>query len=253
MKDSKQRFSDRVENYIRYRPDYPPEIVLDLEDKDYLQKEAVIADIGSGTGKSTELFLARGYTCIGVEPNRAMREAAEGLLRAYEAFQSVNGSAESTGLEDESINFISAGQAFHWFDRIATKIEFKRILRPDGYVALIWNERHHKGSEFQSGYEALLKEYCNDYEKVDYKNVDDEAIRTFYAPSKYSLLEYSNSQKFDLNGLRGRLLSSSYCPLPDEFNYDPLMKELEDLFTSNQADGTITFEYFTRIYIGQLT
>jgi ubiquinone/menaquinone biosynthesis C-methylase UbiE len=253
MKDSKLRFSNRVENYIRYRPNYPKQIVADLEFNGVLKKDAIIADIGSGTGISTELFLSQGYHCLGVEPNKEMREAAERMLKRFDTFRSVNGNAEASGLNTHSVDLITAGQAFHWFDRKAAKIEFQRILRPGAYVALIWNERHHTGSAFQSGYEALLKDYCGDYTQVDYKNVDEAALKRFFSPNTYSIYEYQNSQTFDCEGLKGRLESSSYCPLPDSKNYEPLMKALVILFENEKKDSQITFEYRTRVYVGQLT
>jgi ubiquinone/menaquinone biosynthesis C-methylase UbiE len=253
MKDSKLRFSNRVENYVRYRPAYLPQIVTDFERNSLLRKNFIIADIGSGTGISTKLFLSEGYKCLGVEPNKEMRDAAETFLKEFDKFQSVNGSAEATDLNPNSVDLITAGQAFHWFDRKSSKIEFQRILRPGGRVALIWNERHHTGSVFQKEYEALLKAYCEDYSKVDYKNVDEAALKRFFSPYRYSIYEYENSQSFDLEGLKGRLESSSYCPLPGSVNYEPLMKDLVTLFENEKKAGQIVFEYRTRVYVGQLT
>jgi SAM-dependent methyltransferase len=226
--------------------------VLDLELNGYLHKNAVVVDIGSGTGISTELFLSQGYSCIGVEPNLEMRTAGERQLASYNEFQSINGSAESTGLEPESVDLIISGQAFHWFDRIAAKIEFHRILRPGGKVALIWNKRHHTGSQFQADYENLLQEYCNDYAQVDYKNVDDTAIDNFFAPLPHAVYEYLNQQHFNLEGLKGRLLSSSYCPVEGEPNYKPVMTGLATIFAAYQIDGEVTFDYRTSVYVGQL-
>lgn len=252
MNDSKLRFSNRVVNYVRYRPDYPQQIVVDLELNGLLGKNAIIADIGSGTGISTQLLLSHGYSCIGVEPNKEMREAAEEFLKHFDKFQSVNGNAEETGLDANSVDLVTASQAFHWFDRAASKIEFQRILRPGGKVALIWNERNHTGSVFQKTYEELLRDYCGDYERVDYKNVDEAALVKFFSPNKYSIYEYGNSQSFDFEGLKGRLESSSYCPLADSKNYDPLMKALETLFEKEKKYGQITFDYRTRVYVGSI-
>ena len=253
MNNSKTRFSNRVENYVRYRPSYPKQIVSDLELNGILNKKAIIADIGSGTGISTEIFLSQGYRCLGVEPNQEMREAAEKQLEDFGKFESINGCAESTTLENDSVDLIIAGQAFHWFDQTAAKIEFQRILRPGKSVALIWNERNHKGTVFQAGYEDLLKRYCNDYDQVDYKRVGPDSLERFFAPYTYSIHEYSNAQHFDFSGLKGRLLSSSYCPVKGEPNYEPVMKGLAELFNAHQEDDQITFDYRTRVYTGQLT
>ncbi|MCB1121892.1 MAG: methyltransferase domain-containing protein, partial [Verrucomicrobiae bacterium] len=148
MHHSKTRFSNRVDNYVRYRPHYPDALVKTLEEQRVLQGGSIVADVGSGTGISTELFLKKGYSCIGVEPNRDMRLAAERELRAYPAFTSAEGSAEETGLEENSVDLVIAGQAFHWFDQQASKLEFNRILKTGGHVALLWNKRNTEGSAF---------------------------------------------------------------------------------------------------------
>lgn len=252
MHNSKTRFSNRVRNYSLYRPSYPKGIVQSLKTEGVLTEATVIADIGSGTGISTRLFLEHGYRCIGVEPNRAMREAAEEQLAAFDRFESLDGSAEATTLPADSIDLIVAGQAFHWFDQSASKYEFQRILKPGKHVALIWNERNDAGSAFQAGYEDLLRFYCNDYDQVDYKRVDERALTTFFSPYQYSVHQYSNQQRFDFQGLQGRLLSSSYCPLEGEINYEPVMQGLRKLYDEHQTNGQITFDYQTRLYMGQV-
>lgn len=253
MNNSKTRFSNRVENYVRYRPRYPDEIVGTLENHGSLLESDTIADIGSGTGISTQVFLSKGYSCVGVEPNRAMRKAAERQLGNYPSFRSVDGAAEATTLENHSVDLIIAGQAFHWFDQEACKTEFLRILRPGRSVALIWNERNHTGTAFQADYEELLKTYCNDYDQVDYKRVDLETLKNFFSPFQYSIHQYKNQQHFDLEGLKGRLLSSSYCPTEGEPNYNPVMEGLTELFRTHQMNDQINFDYNTRVYVGQLS
>ena len=253
MHSSKTRFSNRVENYVRYRPSYPETIVKALLESGALNQNDTIADIGSGTGISTKVFLSQGFTCIGVEPNQAMREAAEKYLSNFPHFQSIDGSAEATTLNNDSVDLVIVGQAFHWFDQTASKVEFQRILKPGKSVALIWNERAHKGTAFQAGYEELLKHFCNDYNQVDYKRVDRESLERFFCPYAYSVFEYSNQQHFDFEGLKGRLMSSSYCPTEDEPNYEPVMKGLAELFQTHHTDNQITFDYHTRVYVGQLT
>src|SRR6476469_8499971 len=141
MQDSTKRFSSRVENYIKYRPSYPPTVIDILTEHCQLTPAAVMADIGSGTGLLTELFLKHGNRVFGVEPNRAMREAGERLLAGYSNFTSVDGVAEATTLPDHSVAFVTAGQAFHWFDVAKTRQEFIRILQPQGWAVLVWNVR----------------------------------------------------------------------------------------------------------------
>ena len=123
-----QRFSNRVENYVKFRPGYPPEVLQLFHDEMKLRPDSVIADIGSGTGISAKLFLENGNEVFGVEPNDAMRSAAENFLSGYSKFRSVNGTAENTTLDESSLDFVIAAQAFHWFKPEETHGEFKRIL-----------------------------------------------------------------------------------------------------------------------------
>ena len=129
MAKNTERFSDRVENYIKYRPGYSDAIVKSLKETIGFDSNWVVADIGSGTGLSAEMFLKNGNKVYTVEPNKEMREAGEGFLGEYEGFSSVDGTSEATTLADQSIDLIVAAQAFHWFDRNAFKSECKRIGR----------------------------------------------------------------------------------------------------------------------------
>jgi SAM-dependent methyltransferase len=249
--DSTERFSDRVENYVRYRPRYPEEVIRTLVAETGLVPESVIADIGSGTGISAELFLRHGNPVYGVEPNEAMRTAAERLLAAYPGFDSVNGTAEATTLPSDSIDHVVAGQAFHWFDPERARAEFTRILRPDGWVVLIWNTRLTDVSPFLRAYEDLLLEYGTDYRQIDHRHVDAERLRAFFRGDFHSR-SFPNRQGFDAEGLRGRLLSSSYAPNAGHPRYPPMLAALERIFHDHREDGRVWFEYRTELFFGRL-
>ncbi|MFQ6113303.1 MAG: class I SAM-dependent methyltransferase [bacterium] len=173
------RFSDRVQYYIKYRPQYPEEVIELLTLECELEKCSIVADIGSGTGILTQLFLEKGNTVFAVEPNKEMRAAAETLLSKYGCFNSVNGTAEDTTLEQHSVDLVTAGQAFHWFDLEKTRQEFLRILQPNGWVALIWNDRKTDTTPFLEAYEQLLNTYSIDYKKVDHKKLDKSILDGF--------------------------------------------------------------------------
>jgi SAM-dependent methyltransferase len=252
MINSTLRFSSRVENYVKYRPGYPTAVIGTLAKDCGLTAKSVIADIGSGTGISSELFLKNGNRVFGVEPNREMREAGEKLLGKYPAFTSVNGTAEATALADCSVDFITAGQAFHWFDRAGARKEFGRILKPNGWIALIWNERLTETSPFLRAYEDLLRQYGIDYAAVDHRNVDIDAITAFFAPQPFTLRKFENRQVFDSDGLKGRLLSSSYTPEPGHPNHQPMLDALRALFDKHQSRGKVSFDYATLLYFGRL-
>lgn len=246
------RFSNRVDDYVRYRPSYPPEIIERLKATCGLTPESLVADIGSGTGILTRMFLQNGNRVYGVEPNREMRIAGEDLLSRYDRFISVDATAEDTRLEGDSADLIVAGQAFHWFDREKCRCEFARILKPNGWIALIWNKRLVDPNPFLQGYELLLKQYSSDYEKVDHRNVDDEALSEFFDQGQFKLETFPNVQNFDYAGLEGRCFSSSYTPAPGEPGYAELQSALKDLFTRHNESGQVAFVYETNLYYGKL-
>lgn len=250
MSDVTQRFSSRVENYIKYRPSYPKEVIETLKSECGLTPRSVIADIGYGTGILAEMFLQNGNPVYGVEPNREMREAGERLLSGYANFRSIAAKAEATMLGYHSVDFITAGQSFHWFDRAAAKIEFKRILRSGGWIVLIWNERL-VTTPFLFEYEQLLKSFSIDYEQVDHRRLDPDVMRDFFGTDRFRLERFRNEQVFDFAGLKGRLVSSSYSPEPGHPKYEPMIDRLQQLFQTYQEDGKVVVEYQTMTYFAQ--
>ncbi len=252
ISNSTLRFSNRVENYLKYRPTYPKQIISLLKEQCGLSSKTVIADVGSGTGLLTKLLLENGNLVFGIEPNKNMREAAEELLSKYENFTSINATAENTTLKSQSIDLITVGQAFHWFDAEKSKSEFKRILRFPSCIVLIWNERLVDRSPFLRVYETLLQKYAIDYGSVDHRNVSDEDIGRFFSPYKFELATFPNSQKFNFTGLKGRLLSSSYIPNTQHSQYLPMLSELNQLFEEHNIGGKVVIEYQTKVYYGQI-
>jgi len=251
MSDPLTRFSNRSDNYAKFRPGYPAEVLEILKNNCGLSETSVIADVGSGTGILSELFLQNGNPLLAVEPNAAMRQVAERLLQRYEKFRSINAAAEATTLERGSVDFVTAAQAFHWFDRARARKEFARILKPAGWVVLIWNERRLDSTIFLRAYEDLLLRYGTDYEKVRHEKVTGE-IAEFFSPQGFELQTLENAQHFVFESLKGRLLSSSYAPDQDHPNFAPMLEELEDIFDANHKDGIVSFEYETKIYYGHL-
>ncbi|MCP4644338.1 MAG: class I SAM-dependent methyltransferase [bacterium] len=252
MKSPTTRFSDRVDDYIAYRPSYPPAVIDALRNHAGLHGASTIADIGSGTGILTRLLLDAGWQVFAIEPNPEMRLAAEHLLGDHPRFHSVVGMAEDTRLASESIDLITVAQAFHWFRPDETRREFERILRPNGTVALIWNNRK-KDSPFLRAYDTLLTTQTAEYASVKHTNITDDEIQAFFGPDGCVLMTCPNEQHLDLSGLTGRAQSSSYVPALDDPAHVPFMRELEALFDQFAADGRVTFEYTTKVHIGRLT
>ena len=249
--DSTKRFSDRVDNYVKYRPHYPIAVLTTLANECGLTPSSVIADVGSGTGILTELFLENGNEVFGVEPNLEMREAGERLLRRHSRFRSVAATAEETTLPDRSVDFVTAGQAFHWFDRDRVGREFRRILRPAGWMAFVWNDRDTESTPFLVAYEQLLKRRSTDYPVVDHKQIDEETVAAFFAGGECRTCVFPNRQEFDLDGLRGRLLSSSYVPLAGQPGHELMLAELTEIFQAHQVLERVAFEYRTILYLGR--
>lgn len=252
MHDPTARFSTKVENYRKYRPSYPAAIIETIREDCGLMPDSIIADVGSGTGLLTELFLKNGNTVFGVEPNEAMRAAGESYLHAYTRFTSIAASAEATTLPSMSVDFITAGQAFHWFDVAKTRAEFMRILKPHGWAALVWNHWETTGSELLASYERLLQTFGTDYREVN-NRVDATSINAFYGSDAYTSKTFKSNQVFDPAGLRGRLLSSSFVPEPGHPNYEPMLEELARLFYRHAVAGRVTFDYDTKLYYGRLS
>jgi len=243
------RFSDRVENYVRYRPGYPAEVRETLKLECSLAPHHVIADIASGTGIWTRMLLENGNPVFGVEPNKEMREAGERWLGKFPRFTSVAGTAEATTLGDAGVDLVTAAQAAHWFDRERSRREFVRILKPGGWLVLVWNERLTNSTTFLRDYEQLLLTYGTDYEDVRHERTTD-AVNEFFDPAPYQERTFAMTQEFDYAGIEGRLLSSSYAPGPEHPNYAPMLRELRRIFDA--SNGTAAFEYKTRVYFGRL-
>lgn len=250
MLDPKQRFSQRVENYVKYRPGYPEAIVHLLTAECGLTPQSVVADIGSGTGLLARLFLDNGNPVFGVEPNQEMREVGDAFLAGYARFTSIAATAEATTLPAVSVDFVTVGQAFHWFDAHAALAEFRRILRPRGWVALVWNERQAGGDDmpFLVAYERLLQTYGTDYTSVDHRRFGlEELSHLFGAAPRRATFDYR--QNFDFEGVRGRLLSSSYAPLAGHPHFVPMLAELRAIFDAYQQGGQVAFPYNTEVYL----
>lgn len=251
VKDPTQRFSSRVDNYVRYCPGYPSEVLHLLKNDCGLTPDSVIADVASGTGLFTRLLLENGNRVFGVEPNPEMRRAGEQFLAQCPRFTSVAGTAEATMLPDQSVDLVTAAQAAHWFDRGKARREFVRILKPRGWTVLLWNERRTDSTPFLRDYENLLLSYGTDYHEVRHERTTAE-IADFFAPSPYQSRELEMRQELDYPAIEGRLLSSSYTPQPEHPTYESMLRELRRIFDAHRVNGRVSLDYNTLVYYGQL-
>lgn len=249
-----ERFSDRVRDYVRYRPSYPVEVVQTLEqDAGIAPERTRVVDLGCGTGISSALFLNRGYSVVGVEPNAAMRAAAEARLGGSLRFRIVDGRAEEVPLPDACCELIVVAQAFHWFEPRATRSAMQRLLVDDGLLALMWNDRRTESTAFLRDYESMLRQYGVDYGKVADRYWPEAEIMKFFGPAGCERRIFFSSQDFDRAGLEGRALSSSYVPRPGQPGHDEFIRALARVFAQHAQGGTVRFEYDTRLYFGRLS
>ena len=252
--DSLTRFSDRVEDYVRYRPGYPASLLSHLQENAGLRPGCSVADVGSGTGIFTKLLLATGAKVFAVEPNDAMRAEAEAAFLRQPGFVSVKGTSEQTGLADRSVDLITCAQAFHWFEREATGREFRRIANPGAWCALIWNTGREDGAEFARGYHDIKMKFGTDFTKVRHENANgDPILGKFFGNDTWRKHVFDNHQVLDLSGLKGRLLSSSYAPKKGQPNHEAMFAALKDLFDRCQQNGTVRMDYHTELFLGQLS
>ena len=252
ISDATTRFSNRVDHYVKYRPTYPQGLLEFLHHAIGFTPDWTIADIGSGTGISTQMLLDHGNTVYAVEPNREMRSAAERMLVDSARFHSVAATATATTLGDSSIDLITVMQAFHWFEPAATRLEFARILKPAGWVALVWNDRRLTGDPFVEAYEQLLVSHGTDYSAVRQSHPADSVFEAFFAPGRYQTHVIPNDQLLDKEGLAGRVMSSSYAPAEGQQGHAAMMEDVERLFNRFQENGHVRIVYDTRAYFGQL-
>jgi SAM-dependent methyltransferase len=251
--DPTKRFSGRVESYRLHRPGYPSAIVDLLTRECGLNSTSVIADIAAGTGLLTEIFLARAFNVVAVEPNQQMREACATLTAQYPQHRCVEGTAELTGLDDDSVDLITVGQAMHWFDLKRTRSEFVRILKSGGWCAVLYNNRRLTGDAFHEGYEQILIEHGTDYSKVRDSHLDEDRLAAFFAPNTMRSATFQNGQHLTLDGLMGRVLSSSYMPQPGHPRHEAMSRSVDAHFNEHQTGGHVAMKYDCVVCYGQLT
>ena len=247
-----ERFSDRAEAYARHRPGYPHAILELLQHECMLSEQSRVADIAAGTGLLTKVFLEHGNPVVAIEPNAAMLAHLAGLRAEYPRLSMQAGTAEATGLPDASVDLVTVAQAMHWFDLQKARQEFARILTPGGWCVIVYNERRRNGDAFHDGYEKLLQTYGDDYQEVQGKHLSEEECAAFFQPCGMKRIVLQNSQELELEGLTGRIVSSSYMPTEKDARYPALREAIGALFEENQIAGRVRLEYGCAVSFGHL-
>ena len=251
MSEHTERFTGRVEDYERYRMRYSTAVIEILVGRCGLRREHMVADIGAGTGMLAELFLQHGNAVIAVEPNDDMRSACARLESAWPGLLVVKATAEATGLEDASVDFIAVGRAFHWFDLERAAKEFRRILRPGGWVVLASNSRERDDSPQSVEYEALLREHGTDYEANRERYEIAPRVDAFFAGGELFREEIRGEQRLTLEELIGQTQSLSVTPESGHANYEGMQRALREFFARWAVDGVLVMSTVCRVACGR--
>jgi ubiquinone/menaquinone biosynthesis C-methylase UbiE len=248
--DFTKRFTGRAFFYSTSRPSYPGRILDVLRTEIGFDQTYVVADIGSGTGLLSELFLTNGNRVLGIEPSDDMRNLAENILVKFPRFLSVRRTAEHTSLEGASIDLVTVGQALHWFDCEVSSGEFARILKTNGHVCIVYNDRNNQ-DPFMREYDQIVSRYARD--RANVPNIDDAYLSRFFRNGKYSKFSLPNEQLLDFEGLLCRMTSASYMPNPsDEEQFALLRKDAARIFKTYDKRGKVRMLYDTTVFLGKI-
>lgn len=250
--DNTTKFSDKVEVYRQYRPSYPDAFVHYLFDEVGISQDACVADIGAGTGILTEILSEHVKTVYAIEPDRNMRIACMDTCGRSCAFVALEGRAESTGLPDQCLDFITVAQAFHWFEPHRTQLEFSRVLKPDGMVILVWNSRV-PDAPLTIAWDAVCRKHCPNFTGFSNDSVMSESqVHDFFRDGICETRQYPNNRLLDLASFLGTALSASYAPVFGQPAYDSFVTALTQLFWEHATGEKILVPMYTHSYVGRI-
>lgn len=253
MKLGADRYSCKIEDYAKYRPDFPSEIIDFLYASGDISNSSVIADIGSGTGRFTRLLLEKGNLVYGVERNNEMRAKAEELLSKYTKFISISGSAEETSLNSKSVDLITVAQAFHWFDKEKCLLEFKRIIKNNGKVFIVWDDFVGDYNDFSIEQGKVISQFrVVESENKGRKLTRAEMINKFFKNNKFRTMAFTHELYEGFDEFKGGILSASFTPKPGEENYEPFINKLQEVFDKYQQNGKVCTAFSSECYFGEL-
>lgn len=244
-------FSDKAADYAISRPDYPAALFATLKTRCPPGPDAVAVDIGAGTGLLTQGLLQAGYRVVAVEPNAAMRAAADARLGENARYRSVEGKAEAIPLPNGVARLIAAAQAFHWFDVPNARKEFRRILDPGGWVAIIWNDRV-PDDPVSAGLNALADEFGGSKREAVVAQEDPERLSLLFGGKPPERLVWPHEQRLGLEPFLGLAFSRSYMPRRDTPEGASLANRMRELFDEFSRDGLVRVAYRTSAFIGTL-
>jgi len=243
MNTTTEIFSKRSKYYAEFRPSYSESLLGLIVERCGLTAEHVVADLGSGTGTLTSLFLRIGNSVFAVEPNADMRAMSEQLLGRYPGFKSVNATAEATTLPGRSVDLVTAGRAMQWFDIPSALQEISRILRPGGWTVAVWNEL--RPSPLVSAYRDVVSAYCSNSEEMAQRR---QGVRDLLERLGFGIERLENKQRLNLAQLKGLILSLSSSPGPESPRFEAMMRDVEDVFVKYATNDYVQFDYMTLVY-----
>jgi SAM-dependent methyltransferase len=248
MPENVERFTGRVSEYLRYRERYDPEIVLPLlREWCDLIPQWTIADVGAGTGMLSDVFLSNGNRVVAIEPNAEMRTACRELHAGNPMLEVLDGTAEATGLSEASLDAVSAGRAFHWFNSESALREFRRVLKSGGWVILVAFGRAEDGREENQSFENLLRTFNPGKGGARERYAVYRRLEEFFAGGEFRQVEITGEMHMNWEELRGLTLSLSYAPLPDDPRFPDFEQSLREYFLRFENRGKVTIS--TRYWI----
>lgn len=240
-------FSHKANYYAKYRWHYVPEAIDYIVKVSDLKKDAAIADIGSGTGILTELLLAKAKTVYAVEPNAEMRLKAEERLGEQFAFRSVDGKGESTTLPDQCVELITAAHSLHWMEPADAKREFRRILKPEGWLATVNNVNLE--NDFLEAWEEAMNECSFDFSPKEMRlkafNPDDYFIA-------YEVMEFPFRLLHTLDSWIGASLSIAFAPSDFDAAFGEYLEAVSDVFHLFSKNEHVEIHGVTEARVGRL-
>ncbi len=244
-------FSGKSQQYAKGRPSYSAALMEYLFTVVGVRAKTQVADIGAGTGIFSRLLLERGCDVVCVEPNVDMRSVAVDALEGFSSASFSEGSAEATGLEDASVDFITVAQAFHWFDVDLFKKESRRILKPHGKALLVWNMRDTQ-SVFSMEQHSIFSRYCKSFKGFSGGKMSDDTLISEYFSGCYTYAEFDNPVVYSKSTFINRCLSSSYSLRSGDVHFAEYIGELEQLFDRFSKEGTLVVSEKSVVYWGYL-
>ncbi|HLO27660.1 MAG TPA: class I SAM-dependent methyltransferase [Anaerolineales bacterium] len=243
-------YSTKAEKYAKYRWDYSLQAIEAIIQIAHVTEQTLAADIGAGTGMLTKHFAGRVRHIYAVEPNDEMRKIAEGQLERFENCSVIKGCAEAIPLGNQSVDLITVAQALHWFDPTRTRAEFRRVLKPKGWLTAIRNYGVDQTLNQAMGRICAEADRAGLLEAVPHP--EEKPVSYYCGHEDIQRLTYEIEEKQNWDEFIGSLLSASYMPEESHPSYPRLERVARQVFDDLSENGELRVRGETELIIGQV-